>query len=482
MKKKHLFAVALAPLVASAAAPPLGALEVVDGPVDGPSELRPVSVNRLSNPGFEDSTVLPWQALNHADAAFLDLQSTDVRNGEQSLIAGSLAAEASFVQFNVPLGSATPGATYSLGVWAKIGDDEGPGGDGPIGDPIGGRLILDDAPVPLHPLLRMSTWVDGELAPRTDLGTVDRAITDEWTFVTTSFTLPEAGYDDAYVEFYLMNSFTTYVFDDAVFIEGSFTTPEAPTGVTAEAGIDSLEVSWDAAHVGWDGGEGAGHEVSQYHVTVMPTITKDALVVDELPTPDCVTTETSCVLDGLEPGVDYTVAVRAFNVMGPGAQAHLFTSTLDATEPTPGEQEGEGDEVDELAPLRVVQGERAAAGRSMDPAHGIVARLYWAVLGRAPEAGGARFWFDLYDEGEWDLRRIARHFAESPEFNERFGADLDDEGFALLVYTNALGRTPDADGLAWWLEQLADGMSRAEMVLLISDSPEFRSSHPMPWD
>ncbi len=494
MKKKHLVVVALTPLMGSAVAPPLGALEPVDGPGDELVEIESVRLNRLQNAGFEAPTFDPWTLVPEAERVLMGLTDVEPRSGAQALGVVSFDPEGSFVQFDVPLGDTSIGSRYSLGVWVKAEahPDEG---DFFPGDFFPGdmdflfdqemeieRIVLE--PARFSPTVTLATWADGDDAERQILGEREHPVSAEWTFVTTSFELPTEGYDHAYVEFYLDSPFLHYSFDDAVFIEGSFTTPEEPTGATAQAGVDSFAVSWEPAQVTWDGGAAGSHEVIEYHVTAHPAglrgaiIEDDEYVVIKKALPGCSTTETSCVIEGLDADTEYQIVVSARNVMGWGDPAMLTASTLAAVEPVVDEQ----NQVDELAPLRLVQGERADAGQTMDAAHGIVARLYWAVLGRAPEAGGARFWFDLYDQGEWDLRRIARHFAESAEFTERFGADLDDEAFATLVYTNALGRAPDAEGLAWWLEQLDGGMSRAEMVLLISDSPEFRASHPMPWD
>lgn len=114
--------------------------------------------------------------------------------------------------------------------------------------------------------------------------------------------------------------------------------------------------------------------------------------------------------------------------------------------------------------------------------HSIVLRLYWAVLARTPEYGGASFWVDAYDSGEWDLRRIAAHFVVSEEFTDRYGTGLDNAAFTTIVYRNVLGREPEVGGFAFWKGQLDEGMDRSEMVLLISNDTEFVAGHPLPSD
>ncbi|MBN9889840.1 DUF4214 domain-containing protein [Salipiger abyssi] len=99
-------------------------------------------------------------------------------------------------------------------------------------------------------------------------------------------------------------------------------------------------------------------------------------------------------------------------------------------------------------------------------------RLYLATLGREPDAGGYRAWSGRVFEGQIGLEDAAASFVNSPEFRTRYGA-LDNDGFVTLLYENVLGRAPDANGLANWSARLDDGMSRAQVVLGFSQSPEF---------
>lgn len=118
--------------------------------------------------------------------------------------------------------------------------------------------------------------------------------------------------------------------------------------------------------------------------------------------------------------------------------------------------------------------------RDFTPTHADVLRLYQAFFLREPEIGGAQFWLDAIDS-DWSLRRIADYFAQSPEFDERYGS-LGDEAFVDLVYGNVLDREPDADGRAYWVGRLqAEApVSRGELMLFFSDSAEFIRSRPYP--
>ncbi len=125
--------------------------------------------------------------------------------------------------------------------------------------------------------------------------------------------------------------------------------------------------------------------------------------------------------------------------------------------------------------------EQLVSDPSLTPDHAIVVRLYQAVFDRQGDPEGVRFWLDSFDSGDWTTRRIAGFFATSDEFVSTYG-ETDDVAFMTAVYTNVLGRAPDAEGGAYWTGQLAEGMSRAEMILLISNAPEFVDANLIPAD
>jgi hypothetical protein len=83
-----------------------------------------------------------------------------------------------------------------------------------------------------------------------------------------------------------------------------------------------------------------------------------------------------------------------------------------------------------------------------------IALLYRAALGRLPDAPGLAAWTSYLTGGVENLQQIAQNFAQSQEFTERFGA-LDNAGFVTQMYQNVLGRPPDAAGFAAWTGQMA---------------------------
>lgn len=99
-------------------------------------------------------------------------------------------------------------------------------------------------------------------------------------------------------------------------------------------------------------------------------------------------------------------------------------------------------------------------------------RLYSAVFLREPDRAGFNSWLDNYASQGWHLLRIAQFFSESPEFQERYGS-LTDAEFVDLIYQNVLGRGPDADGRAFWINRLATDLTRGGLLLFFSESEEY---------
>jgi hypothetical protein len=106
-----------------------------------------------------------------------------------------------------------------------------------------------------------------------------------------------------------------------------------------------------------------------------------------------------------------------------------------------------------------------------DDALGSVARLYWAALARAPDAGGLRYWDGAHDAGR-SLGDIADCFAGASEFQARYGA-LSNRAFVEQLYLNTLQRPGDAAGINYWTAVLDSGRhDRGDILLGFSDAVE----------
>lgn len=107
-----------------------------------------------------------------------------------------------------------------------------------------------------------------------------------------------------------------------------------------------------------------------------------------------------------------------------------------------------------------------------DRIDGSVYRLYRAFFLREPDADGLVHWIVQARYHRYPLGAVAQDFARSAEFRSRYGS-LDDGGFVDLVYRNVMGRSPDPEGRAYWLDQLRRGMPRGHLMLHFSDSVEY---------
>jgi hypothetical protein len=110
----------------------------------------------------------------------------------------------------------------------------------------------------------------------------------------------------------------------------------------------------------------------------------------------------------------------------------------------------------------------AAPGAATDEQ---ITRLYLAYFQREPEASGLAYWRSVANSGV-GLAAISDVFAASAEFVDTYGA-LDDGQFVDQVYANVLGRAPDAGGMGYWTGQLANGVTRGQVMLAFSESAEF---------
>jgi Ca2+-binding RTX toxin-like protein len=110
-----------------------------------------------------------------------------------------------------------------------------------------------------------------------------------------------------------------------------------------------------------------------------------------------------------------------------------------------------------------------------DPAAARVYRIFQATLDREPYQTGHMYWTERLLGGT-SAEDVAAGFMASPEFQTTYGETTNAE-FVTLLYNNVLDRAPAPSGLDWWTAQLDSGaMTRAEVVLGFSQSPEFQNA------
>lgn len=107
-----------------------------------------------------------------------------------------------------------------------------------------------------------------------------------------------------------------------------------------------------------------------------------------------------------------------------------------------------------------------------DPAASEIARLYYGLLERAPDAAGLQTWEAAYREGAgWTA--IADRFLASPEYAAVHPGAQTDRQYVDELYRDALGRTAEPAGEGVWLADLAGGsLTRAGVAVGITDSLE----------
>ncbi len=101
-----------------------------------------------------------------------------------------------------------------------------------------------------------------------------------------------------------------------------------------------------------------------------------------------------------------------------------------------------------------------------------IARLYSAYFDRAPDAGGWAYWNQRSVDG-LGLWEASDYFADSVEFKALYGNQLSHAAFLELVYENVLDRSPDASGLAYWVQRMNSGTTRGEVMVFFSESAEY---------
>ncbi len=108
-----------------------------------------------------------------------------------------------------------------------------------------------------------------------------------------------------------------------------------------------------------------------------------------------------------------------------------------------------------------------------DPVATEAYRLYKAAFNRTPDPEGLGYWIAQMDGG-MDLIEVSARFIDSSEFRAQYGYAPSDADFLTRVYTNVLGRTPDKGGFDWWLNAMSTDPSKTKAKVLadFSESPE----------
>lgn len=111
----------------------------------------------------------------------------------------------------------------------------------------------------------------------------------------------------------------------------------------------------------------------------------------------------------------------------------------------------------------------------MNDVSGVVFRLYNAAFARLPDSAGLKNWINANSSGKKSYKETAEAFADSQEFENRYGANVSNTEFVTTLYNNVLDRDPDANGLARYVGELNDGTNeRKDLLYIFSESQENR--------
>jgi uncharacterized protein (DUF2141 family) len=97
-----------------------------------------------------------------------------------------------------------------------------------------------------------------------------------------------------------------------------------------------------------------------------------------------------------------------------------------------------------------------------------VDQFYTTFLGRSADPAGQAYWVNVFLDGASEVD-VIRDFVTSPEYQATHASD---QAFVNGLYTQILGRLPDAAGQATWLQALQSGGSRAAVAQAFLTSAE----------
>ena len=113
---------------------------------------------------------------------------------------------------------------------------------------------------------------------------------------------------------------------------------------------------------------------------------------------------------------------------------------------------------------------RAKATIASENAKKFATRLYTECLGREPETEGLNFWALGLTNLELTGSQAAHEFFFCKEFNDH---NFDNKELITRMYRTFMGREPDDDGMAFWLDSMSKGLTKQQVFDSFVKSPEF---------
>ena len=123
--------------------------------------------------------------------------------------------------------------------------------------------------------------------------------------------------------------------------------------------------------------------------------------------------------------------------------------------------------VDNVEFIQFTEGSLAVVGNETDA---VTLRLYQGLLDRPADQAGAQYWLEQVNKAGATVWDQANAFLNTEEFLGH--GELSHADFVELLYDNALGRAADEEGLNYWVNDLENGQSRAQVAVNIIGSAE----------
>jgi hypothetical protein len=99
-------------------------------------------------------------------------------------------------------------------------------------------------------------------------------------------------------------------------------------------------------------------------------------------------------------------------------------------------------------------------------------RIYQAAFNRTPDNDGLKYWIGIMDSGV-SLSTVSSGFIGSAEFQKLYGTNPTNELFVNKLYDNVLHRTPDTGGYNYWVGLLnSGGIDKISTLVNFSESNE----------
>jgi hypothetical protein len=99
----------------------------------------------------------------------------------------------------------------------------------------------------------------------------------------------------------------------------------------------------------------------------------------------------------------------------------------------------------------------------------LIASNYLTYLGRGADSGGLAFWVSQMQQGMSDAQLLS-NFVASPEYYQHAGST--NQGWVSAMYRDLLGRNADSTGLQFWVHALAGGASPTSIAQGFANTPE----------